>query len=238
MDCSAPPPLTEDQISAALDGVAGPDVQAHLSGCASCAERLARARRMEQGLLARMWRWDCPPAQRLADYHARRLPADEARALDLHLAGCASCAGELAELRAFAAADIPLAEAAPAPPAPWRSAGGALFARPAPQRPAVALRGAADGPLMAEAGDATIFLDLRPDGAGRVALQGQLVAPDQERWAGALVELRQAGGLVATATIDELGSFACAGIPPGAAELRITPPAGRMVVLTDIAIAG
>jgi len=189
---------------------------------------------MEQSLRTRLYRWDCPPPQQLADYHLRRVDAAQARAIEAHLAGCARCAAELAELREFLATDVsleaPPARHMPPPTSPW----GALFARPQPQRPAVALRGAGPGPLMAAAGDTTIFLDVQAVGDGRIALQGQLADADQDRWSGALVEIRQAGALVATAEVGDLGGFACAALPAGASELRIVPRHGRMIVLTDL----
>jgi len=233
MQCSAPPALTDDQISAAIDGAADPAVQAHVAQCPGCAQRLVHARQMEQSLRTRLYRWDCPSPQQLADYQLRRVDAGQARAIEAHLAGCARCTEELADLGQFLAADAPLEAPQPAPMRPKASPWGALFARPQPQRPAVALRGAGAGPLMAVAGDTTIFLDVQP-AAGQIAMQGQLVDADQDRWVGALVEVRQSGALVATAEVDDLGSFACAALPAGATELRITPQHGRMIVLTDL----
>jgi len=234
MQCSAPPPITDDQISAALDGTADPATQAHVARCASCAERLMKARQMEQNMRARLYRWDCPPPQQLADYELRRASADDARAIEAHLGGCVRCTEELADLRQFLATDAPLEAPQPAPMMPKLSPWGALFVRPLAQPSSVALRGAGTGPLMVTAGDTTIFLDVQPAADDRVALQGQLVDADQGRWAGALVEIRQSGALVGTAEVGDLGGFACAALPAGATELRITPRHGRMIVLTDL----
>jgi anti-sigma factor RsiW len=231
MQCSVPPALTDDQISAAVDGAADPAIQAHVARCPSCAQRLVKARQMEQSLRTRLYRWDCPPPQQLADYQLRRVDAGQAQAIEAHLAGCVRCTEELADLQQFLAADAPLEAPRPAPmPA---SAWGALFARPQPQPSAVALRGAGPGPLMAVVGGTTIFLDLQPT-ADQIALQGQLVDAEQDRWVGALVEIRQSGALVATAEVGDLGGFACAALPAGATELRITPRHGRVIVLTDL----
>src|SRR5581483_12415510 len=117
MTCSAPPPLTDEQIFTALDMVAGPAVLAHLAHCASCARRLAEAQQMEQRLKSRLHRWDCPPPQQLADYYARRLASEQIETIETHLAGCASCSAELEDLRQFMAAELP--PAAP-PPDPLR----------------------------------------------------------------------------------------------------------------------
>jgi hypothetical protein len=234
MQCSAPPPLTDDQISAAIDGAADPAVLAHVTQCASCAQRLMKAREMEQSLRTRLQRWDCPSPQQLADYEVRRAGPNEVRAIELHLAGCVRCSEELADLRQFLATDVSLEAPQPAPMPPKASPWGAMFARPQAQRPAVALRGAGPGPLMATVGDTTIFLDAQPTDGGQIALQGQLVDAEQERWIGALIEIRQSGALIATAEVGDLGSFARAALPPGNTELRITPQSGRMIVLTDL----
>ena len=79
MECSSPPPLTDDQLSAALDQTAVPDVIDHLASCASCAERLAAAQQAEQSLRSALYRWDCPAPQTLADYHLGRPSAEEQR---------------------------------------------------------------------------------------------------------------------------------------------------------------
>ncbi len=235
MDCSAPPPLTDDQISAVLDGAAEGAVLAHLAGCASCAARLEDARRVERTLRDGLHRWDCPAPQTLADYHLARVGAEQDRAIARHLAGCARCAAEIETLRLFLLAGEP----APAPPpvgAPRRAgrpARGPLLARILPRSLAPTLRGGG-GPLMAEADGLTIFVDVQPAGAGQVALECQLVADDQQRWTGALVEIRQSGALRATAEVDDLGGFRCAAIPAGATELRITPPGGRMLVVPGL----
>lgn len=234
MECNAPPPLTEDQLSAAADGVEDATVRSHLASCPSCAARLDAARQAERRLHAALLRWDCPAPAELADYHVRRLAPAQAREVEQHLAGCARCTAELADLRAFMAAD--LLEAAPPPArmpsgsAPW----SVLFARPVSSPAAVALRGAGSGPLMLAAAGATIFLDAQPAGAGLISLQGQLVASDEQSWTGALVEVRHSGALAASAEVDELGSFACAAFPAGQTELRISLPSGRMLVLSDL----
>ncbi len=234
MTCSIPPPLTSDQLSAALDDLAEPDVLAHLAGCAHCARRLADARAFERRLSARLYRWDCPSPDELAEYARGRSVSPQS--LADHLAGCARCAGELADLRAFladAAAPNPLPAAAP----PRRPiAAPQRIARLLPHQPAAALRGAGDGPLVANAGDVTIFLDFQPRADGLLEAQGQLVADDQAAWEGALAELRQGGALVATAAVDDLGSFQLAALAPGSAELRVTNAAGRMIVVADIGL--
>lgn len=233
MECSQPPPLSDDALSDALDGIAAPEVLAHLAGCAACAERLDAARALEERLTGTLYRWDCPPPEQLAEYASTRLPAATASALADHLAVCALCSRELEDFKQFQLAEMPASLPAPVLP-PAQQHTGMLFAQIVTGAGAV-LRGASPEPIMAEADGVTIFLDIQPRPDGRAALQGQLVANDQDVWESALVEVRQSGALVATAIVDDLGSFACDAMPPGTFDLRIAAPNGRMVVLAGVA---
>ena len=238
MECSSPPPLTDDQLSAALDQAATPDVIDHLANCASCAARLDAARRAEQSLRSALYRWDCPTPQTLADYHVGRASADQQRAIIRHLETCARCSEEMAELVLFMRDEVPLA--APAAPIAVRrpASRGWTLAGLLPRAAAPALRGSAGGPLMFETNDGvTIFLELQPVADGQVELRGQLVDDDQDGWAGALVELRQAGMLRATAAIDDLGTFGVAALPAQPSELRISRADGRALLLPEFELA-
>ncbi|GAB4211166.1 MAG: hypothetical protein OHK0022_45410 [Roseiflexaceae bacterium] len=233
MDCRLPPPLHDDDLSAALDGVASAAVLEHLAGCPACTARLEQAARFEHALHRRLSRWGCPDPQVLGEYQQGMLPAAQAQEVALHLDQCRACSEELAELEAFFADD----EFAPAPaPArrPLRARLGELIARllPAPSTPALALRGAATArTLTAEAGDTTIMLEIQPVGAD-VLIQGQLLADALEPWEGALVQLRQGGALVSAASVDEFGGFECGPLPAAPTELRIAPRQGDALVLS------
>lgn len=238
MECSSPPPLTDDQLSAALDQIVAPDVIDHLANCASCAARLEAARLAEQSLKSVLYRWDCPAPQKLADYHVGRPNAGEQRAIVRHLETCARCSEEMAELELFMRDEA--AVAAPAEPSAARGPAlrGWSLARLLPRAPALALRGGAGAPLMFETDDGvTIFLELQPIANGQTGLRGQLVADDQDDWMGALVELRQAGTLRATAAIDDLGTFRVAALPTQPTELRATRADGRALLLPEFELA-
>jgi hypothetical protein len=83
----------------------------------------------------------------------------------------------------------------------------------------------------------TIFLELQPVADSQVELRGQLVADDQDNWVGALVELRQAGQLRATAAIDDLGTFRVAVLPTQPTELRVARADGRALLLPEFELA-
>ena len=232
MGCSFPPPLTDDQLSDALDAVADGEVRDHLAGCAHCAARLAEARQAEQTLHAGLRRMDCPAPQRLGEYQLKLVGLAEARAIDRHLKECARCADELAELRAYLAAEQSPRAAARPPQTRWQSL-GKLFGRVMPPAAAPALRGAGMEPIVVEAEGVTVILDVQAS-AGGVAVLGQVVADDLAAWAGALVELRQSGALQATAIVGDLGDFRLAAVAAAISELRLTPLHGRMLVVADL----
>jgi hypothetical protein len=248
-DCSLPPPLTEDEISSAVDGRPPRHARAHLRRCPSCARRVAEARRFESSLSGTLHRFDCPPAQRLGDYTFGMLDDTGAREIMLHLERCSRCAAEVTELRAFMQAesleaqpDADEAMARVARPRRIRFPRIALddiIATFSPRSPALAYRGASISrePIVAEAGDLVISLELRPVAAGQVEVTGMLAALDPDRWVGALALLWMEGEVRAAAPLDENGGFTLEPLPPGAATLRITPESGPTVVLAGLQMA-
>lgn len=237
MECSIPPPLTDDQITAALDGAAEPTVQQHLDNCPNCVALLVQARQREHALQSQLQRWDCPPAQQLADYHWGFAVPAGARVIARHLDVCARCRAEVEELRVFLV-DERVPQAQPVPPArPTRPFGDAIIAHLLPRAPALALRGTAAEPLIAEAQGTIIVLDAQPTPEGSVLLIGQVVADEQERWNGALVEVRQNNALQTTARLDNWGGWQCGPLHPRPTEIRITPQQGVALVLPDLALA-
>jgi len=240
MECSSPPALSDDALSAILDGAAAESALDHLAACPSCAARVQEARQAERLLRARLRRFDCPPPDRLGEYHLSMLPADEERAIRSHLATCVRCQEELEQLRTFMLADDPEALPAPAPAfaAPRRVERRPprlreLVARLLPPAPSMALRGAATRTRTYEAGGVTVLLDLQPS-AGGVVVAGQLLADNEEQWAGALVEARQSGALVATAALDDLAMFRIGPLAAAPADLRIASPAGASFVIAAL----
>jgi hypothetical protein len=238
MECSSPPPLTDDQLSDALDQAATADVLEHLARCPSCAARLEQAGSAERTLRSSLFRWDCPSPQLLAEYHLGSIAADQQRAIARHLEQCVRCTEEIGELVLFMRDETPIVE--PSVPAPTRRppSRGWSLGRLLPRAPALALRGGAAEPLMFEAdGGVAIFLEVRPAGERQAELHGQLVADDQDSWVGALVEIRQAGALRATATIDDLGTFQMPALPMLPSELRLMRADGQALLLPEFGLS-
>lgn len=148
MNCSIPPPLTEDQISAAVDGTASRAVRSHLRQCPGCAARVEEAKRREQAVASVLHRFDCPTALQLGELELGLVPPDEAESIHQHLALCARCTEDLAELRSLLAPEQqPEAHVAtrevPQPRASWlpRIRLDEILATLLPPAPALALRG-------------------------------------------------------------------------------------------------
>jgi hypothetical protein len=63
------------------------------------------------------------------------------------------------------------------------------------------------------------------------------VADDQDAWTGALIEIRQAGALRATASIDDLGTFQTSALPMLPSELRLMRADGHALLLPEFALS-
>src|SRR5262245_50156781 len=142
MSCSAPPPLSDDEITAALEGQAEPAVLQHLSRCPACAARLAQAQRVEEMLMNRLFRWDCPTPQQLGQYYLKHLTEPERQGITRHLEWCVRCQSEIETLQTFMGADSVSDERSfPKVARSFRPRLGELIARLVPQPLTPALRG-------------------------------------------------------------------------------------------------
>src|SRR5262245_62086921 len=99
MDCKVPPPVTEDEISQVLDGVASPSVLSRLEQCPACTARVEQARGVERALAGALYRFDCPHMQLLGAFALEVCDDAEAKAIRRHLDLCMQCAHDLEEMR-------------------------------------------------------------------------------------------------------------------------------------------
>lgn len=106
MQCVFPNPLTEDQLTDALDGIANSSVQAHLAHCPCCSMRLSEARRIELGMRRALAQWDSPSLDELADYVMDMLDDMARRRIEAYLNTSPSAREEVKELRAFLGLDF------------------------------------------------------------------------------------------------------------------------------------
>lgn len=182
---------------------------------------------IEDTLMARLYRADCPEPAELGDYHLGLLMPQQAAVIHSHLAGCPHCTRELAQLEGYLAQvaadlDYSLADrvkiwvARLLPAAPAGGEAGLL--------PAMALRGdTQDGPRLYEAGEAQLSLEVQPhpEAAGRYTLLGLLLGAEP---AGLTAQLWQEERPVAAAEVDEIGNFTLGPLEPGDYELILSGP--------------
>src|SRR5262249_29892356 len=247
MDCTHLPPLTEDEICAAIDQVASPSVLSHLERCPGCAARVEQGRRLEHALARALYRFECVDAQRLGEFALDLADDEEARVLREHLAWCAPCGRELAELQTLLeVAPVSQTEQAleareghrraQAPQLPLRERLAAWLPRfeeiiavlvsPPPALASVrAVRGAETeaAPIEARAGDTEITLEVRDRlGDGRVVVYVQVIPPMDPKRPGTL-SAEWNGALV---TLRQQGEIRATGTLSDDGFLICTLPAG------------
>jgi hypothetical protein len=103
--CIAPPPLSDEELMAALDNEAPPQVLSHLEICLFCSERLGEMRHFEQSLRSGLYRFECPAPDKLGDYFLGTLEMPDRQDIQDHLNDCPLCQRELEDLQAFFALD-------------------------------------------------------------------------------------------------------------------------------------
>jgi hypothetical protein len=232
MICQNNPQFEDFELMMALDGQADPEVAMHMSQCPHCSERAAQLTTIQHAATTRLFRAACPSALELGEFRLGMLPAATMAHLQQHLAICPHCAQELAQLASFMDGPDPYLRSDPL--AAIKQSVTVLVARLAsgPQfggllgqptlSPALAgLRGEADSPLIYEAGDAQVILEVQNDEeqAGRRTIIGLVMGwVNQE----VQVHLWRDEQQVATVALDTFGNFSIDDLAPGAYELFIT----------------
>jgi hypothetical protein len=178
---------------------------------------------LDKQLAAHLYRLTCPASEELGEYHLQMLPAAQAEAIGNHLPTCPHCRQELVQLQSF------LADLAPEISYTWRERAQIWIARQIPRvsaaqpqsAPALALRGDSDEPLMYEAGDYQLVVEIQDDPArsGRKSILGLVIGPEDVAFH---AQLWQDGVRIQETTLDELGNFVFAEVPPGAYDLILS----------------
>jgi hypothetical protein len=232
--CITPPEIDDITISAVIDGTADADTHTHLEACAHCQSLVEQAARTEALLNVALYRWQCPPPADLRDYEFGRLAEGETAFITHHLSGCQSCRAELTQLQNFVQRGP-----TPTPPARPRLDPVSILREviatllPGSSQPAYALRGDAPKPVMAQAEDVMLFIEMIPNSVG-YTLNGQVTAADMAEWEGALVQLQRGGKHLATARVQEGGMFSTTPVTPGPLTVRLTAKTQRVIVLPDL----
>jgi hypothetical protein len=233
MICANNPLLDDVELLMALDGETSREVAMHVSQCPQCSQRSAELASAQRLATARLFRATCPSALELGEYRLGMLPAARTTAVQQHVAVCPHCTEEMAQLTAFMDAPDPLlhptlataikkqvqvlvARLASGPQL------GSLFGQPALAPAYAGLRGAGDEPLIYEAGETQISIEVQEDALhpGYWAIVGLLsdLGEEPATHAGLWRDQRA----VASAQVDEIGNFSFASLEPGDYELFIS----------------
>ncbi len=247
MECIAPPALSDEVLLAVLDGDPhSRQIDEHLEQCAYCRARLERMRMDEQSLLSGMYRVDCPPADRLADYVMDTLIMSERMKIEQHIHRCALCQREVASLRAILQVDDePSMEQSPQEPA-WEQIKGFFralenqFVRvltPLPKPTYGQLKGSAHNRLLSYGSDAlSVMLSVEKVIDG-LKINGSIIDTEgQSNWNEGLVELRgiEADQERYITVIDEDETFTFERVKPGSFNLSIFATSGEILRLQKI----
>lgn len=180
-------------------------------------------------MTTQLFRATCPPALELSEYQQRLLSPAEQTRITGHVQGCQYCQEELAQLQIFLQQPDPYLQ--PDPLATLRQHAAALVGRlvnavqgagqPGFSPALAGLRGDAGGPLVYEAGDMQISIEIQGDAEhpGYLALFGLLINLNNGH--NTLAELWNEEGLVVDTPVDAIGNFAFHQLTPGLYELFI-----------------
>ncbi len=243
MECTIPPPLSDEDLSLALDGMASQSVLDHLAQCEGCAARLEEARQFELSLKARLFRIECPKPDELGDYQLARISGERIQAIEAHLTRCPHCRSELEEIRTFLREEIaspPTRRPVPRrvendrrPSRNWLQTLATLL----PPVPQAVLRGASNERIIrAQTEDGTMVRLAAHVEDDRVVVQGQILG-DPAVWVGALVEVRQADHLRVITTVLESGQFRFElASTDDLIRLKISSATGSMIVVNNVSL--
>jgi hypothetical protein len=245
-------PSNEELLSIAYDeGTLTTEEQAHIDRCTVCQQRLATYVEMNETLLARLKRSQCPGGARLSYYCLDMVPEEERTHIASHLLDCPACAEEVAATRRLQASFDPFPETAPLLGSTVRRIFATLVAQQA--RPVLVTRSASQAtgwPRQYRAGLLDLSLHLSRQASGETMLLGILTSSDPtqtiEDLEGLAVELYTAPGPLnapepgeveplLTGQIDDLGNLLLEPVPAGEYTLIIRLP-DKEVVIEDLKI--
>jgi hypothetical protein len=187
---------------------------------------------IEAKLTHAVYRITCPDSQDLGEFYLELLPAARRHQISQHLVDCPHCIRELAQLESFMSDLAPELEYSLADrlkiwvakllTAETRDGalGGTL---------AWAQRGETGGPLMYEAGEAQLTLEIQDDTQqpGHKSLVGLVLGVDTIAWQ---VHLWQNDRLLDAIPLDNLGNFIIENISSGAYKLILSGPGSEIQV--------
>jgi len=181
----------------------------------------------EDKLTAILYRLTCPDSAELGEYHFGIVAGERSRQIKRHLGSCPHCRRELVQLQSYLTELAPELEISLAgrvkiwiarlvPDGGWGNGSAPM--------PAFAVRGGENGPLIYQAGDAQLTIEVQDDleKPGHRSILGLVFGADL---ADMQAYLWQESKGVAAVDVDELGNFIISGLAPGVYELILSGPA-------------
>ncbi|MCP4419047.1 MAG: hypothetical protein GY805_20720 [Chloroflexi bacterium] len=179
---------------------------------------------IDDSLTAALYRITCPDSATLGNFHLELLAKDETVAIADHLAICPHCMQEVNQLEMFLAETAVLLEASTgdrikiwiAKLIPSGGGAGSVLGTPA-----FAMRGNSTGPLMYEAGETQLTLEIQddPEKPGHKSILGLVLGIESND---VEVNLIREGEVVTAVTLDDLGNFTFSGLESGKHELILS----------------
>jgi hypothetical protein len=179
---------------------------------------------IDDGLKAALYRITCPDSATLGNFHLGLLPEDAAKQIADHVAICPHCVREIKQLELFLAETaVSLQPSTAERIKVWIAKRLPTGGQPGSVlgTPAFAMRANDTGPLIYEAGDAHLSLEVQddPEHPGHRSILGLVLGIETEA---VEVSLIQEEAVVTAVTLDELGNFTFIGLEPGKYELTLS----------------
>jgi len=231
------------------------EAREHLAQCETCQQRLRMFKQVNNALIAKFYRSQCPSAEQLSFYCADLLPSDDRMHIAAHILDCPLCSAEIVATRRF------IAEVEPLPvPVPVLSPRAAIngvrriAASLVRQQAQLVLRNGntpteSSWPRQYKAETIDLSLHLSRASNGDYLLLGILTsvgnAESVDAFEGAKAELYLASNTTNTAPetqtpiriteVDDLGNIVFNAVPVGQYTLLIHLPE-REIVIEDVTI--
>jgi hypothetical protein len=230
------------------------EAREHLAQCETCQQRLRMFKQVNNALIAKFYRSQCPSAEQISFYCADLLPPDDRMHIAAHILDCPLCSAEVVTTRRFMAEVEPLPVPVPFPVlSPRAVINGVrrITASLVRQQAHLVLRNddtptESSWPRQYRADTIDLSLHLSRASNGDYLLLGILSSVDNaesvDAFEGAKAELYSAGNTtpetqtpIRITEVDDLGNIVFNAVPIGQYALLIHLPE-REIVIEDVII--
>lgn len=213
-NCIFPPELDDKQLLMYQeDPGVNQETARHLEKCAYCRNKLEELDHLEKHVKRHLYRASCPPPEALGEYHLRLLRASQMMIIGQHVRECPYCVKEITDLRKY------LSELSQPGLLDSVKVFIADLISGTPTTPAYGgLRGNSKQSERYQADDVPIIIGVHDD-KDHPGLKTVLGLIPGIGLRGFKVEMYQAGNLIASTLVDEIGNFLFTRLVPGLYEL-------------------